>query len=206
MRSFDIAYEGTPTWDVGHPQPAVLRLAAAGRLEGDILDVGCGTGEDAIRLAALGHAVIGVDLARAAIERARAKAAQRGSAAEFLVHDALELASLGRTFDTALDVGCFHTLQPADRIRYAASLAAAVRPGGRAFLLCWSDRNPFGYGPERITRSTIRRSFGDGWTIEGIEPERLESRLAVGSVHAWLAHLGRHAERTAAPGTVVARR
>jgi SAM-dependent methyltransferase len=198
MTFFDNAYEGTPTWDVGHPQPAVLRLAVAGRLGGTILDVGCGTGEDAIRLATFGHRVLGVDLARAAIERARAKASARGSVAEFLVHDAFELASLGRRFDTALDVGCFHTLQPADRTRYSASLAAAVRPGGRAFILCWSDRNPFGYGPERISRSAIRRSFRDGWTIEGIEPERLESRLPGGSVHAWLACLRRESEPMAA--------
>lgn len=191
MTFFDNAYEGTPTWDIGRPQPAVIRLDQAGDLEGSILDVGCGTGENALYLAERGHTIMGVDIAEAAIVRAQAKAVERASAAAFLVRDALELGSLGRTFDTVLDVGCFHTLQPADRRRYAASLRSALAPGGRARLLCWSDRNPFGYGPERITRSAIRSAFAEDWRVESIEPEVLETRLPSGEVHAWLARLHR---------------
>jgi SAM-dependent methyltransferase len=191
MTFFDNAYEGVPTWDIGRPQGAVVRLEDAGLIEGAVLDVGCGTGENAVFLAGRGHDVVGVDLARAAIDRAKAKAAERAIPARFLVHDALELGALADAFDTVLDVGCFHTLQPADRRRYATSLRAALRPGGRAHLLCWSDRNPFGYGPERISRSVIRAAFNDGWTVGSIEPEVLETRLPAGEVHAWLAWLQR---------------
>jgi SAM-dependent methyltransferase len=191
MTFFDNAYEGVPTWDIGRPQGAVVRLEDAGLIEGAVLDVGCGTGENALFLAGRGHDVVGVDLARAAIDRAKAKAAERAIPARFLVHDALELGALADAFDTVLDVGCFHTLQPADRRRYATSLRAALRPGGRAHLLCWSDRNPFGYGPERISRSVIRAAFNDGWTVGSIEPEVLETRLPAGEVHAWLAWLQR---------------
>jgi SAM-dependent methyltransferase len=191
MTFFDNAYEGVPTWDIGRPQGAVVRLEDAGLIEGAVLDVGCGTGENALFLAGRGHDVVGVDLARAAIDRARSKAAERAITARFLVHDALELGALAEAFDTVLDVGCFHTLQPADRRRYATSLRAALRPGGRAHLLCWSDRNPFGYGPERISRSVIRAAFNDGWTVGSIEPEVLETRLPAGEVHAWLAWLQR---------------
>ena len=92
-----------------------------------------------------------------------------------------------------LDVGLFHVLQPVDRGRYAASLAAVVRPGGTALVVAWSDRNPFGYGPERVTRRAIRAAFGRaaGWRVEAIEEEQLESRLATGVVHAWLATVRR---------------
>ncbi len=74
---FDNAYRdgGTPTWDVGRPQGAVVRLARTGLVTGSVLDAGCGTGENALHLAELGHAVLGVDFAVAAIERAAAKAA-----------------------------------------------------------------------------------------------------------------------------------
>lgn len=191
--AFDTAYEGTPTWDTGRPQPAVVRLAEAGAITGDVVDVGCGTGENALFLASRGHGVVGVDFAAEAIAKAQAKAVERGVDAEFMVGDALGLAAeaLGRTFDTALDVGCFHTLQPRDRRRYAASLQAVIRPGGRAFLLCWSTRNPFGIGPGRIAARDIRAAFGDGWTVEAIEPETLETLLASGQVHAWLATIRR---------------
>jgi SAM-dependent methyltransferase len=191
MAYFERAYEGTPTWDIGRAQAAVERLADGGWMAGTILDVGCGTGENAISLAHRGLDVVGVDLVAAAIEKARIKAGRRGVAVEFLVWDALRLAELGRTFDTALDVGLFHSLQPEQREVYAASLRAAIRPGGRAVLLCWSSRNPFGYGPERIRKSDIRASFSRGWSIEDIAEETLETLMEAGTVHAWLARLRR---------------
>lgn len=198
LPSFDIAYEGTPTWDIGRPQGAVARLVAAGSVTGAVLDAGCGTGEHALLLAGLAHRVVGVDISCLAVEKARAKATSRRIAASFVVGDVLELdapmiAELGGPFDTALDVGLFHVLQPDDRRRYARSLAATVRPGGRALVICWSARNPFGYGPQRITRTMLRRSFvaADGWRIEAIVPEELETRLPVGRVDAWLAMLRR---------------
>jgi SAM-dependent methyltransferase len=182
----------------------VLRLLDAGWFgppAAAVLDAGCGTGEHALLLAERGHRVVGVDLAAEAIARANAKAtakateqaATRGLVADFLVHDALDLAGLGRTFDVALDVGLFHTLGDDDRPRYATSLAAAVRPGGRAIVLCWSDRNPFGFGPRRVTRRELRGAFqvAAGWRVEEIVAETLETRLPAGSVAAWLARLSR---------------
>jgi cyclopropane fatty-acyl-phospholipid synthase-like methyltransferase len=199
-RWFDTAYAdgGTPTWDLGRPQAAVGRLLEAGWFGppgAAILDAGCGTGEHALLLAGAGFRVVGVDLATEAIARAAAKAATRGLAADFLVHDALELGDLGRPFDAALDVGLFHTLADEERPRYAASLAAAVRPGGRAAVLCWSHRNPFGYGPRRVTRRELRSAFrvAAGWRVEEITSETLETRLPTGSVAAWLARLTRTA-------------
>jgi len=190
---FDNAYRdgGTPTWDVGRPQGALVRLAQAGRISGSVLDAGCGTGENALHLAGLGNAVLGVDFAAAAIERAVAKAADRRLQVEFRVADALDLAALHRTFDTILDVGLFHTLEDAERMRYAASLGAALRPGGRAFLLCWSDRNPFGRGPRRISRREIRDTFREGWQVEAIDHEWLDTLLPEGRIHAWLVRITR---------------
>ena len=193
MEFFDNAYrdDGTPTWDVGRPQGALVRLAGSGLIVGAVLDAGCGTGENALHLAAQGHPVLGVDFAAAAIERAVAKAADRGLSAEFLVADALDLAALGRAFDTVVDVGLFHTFSDADRPRYAASLGAALRPGGRAFLVCWSDENPFGRGPRRVSHREIRETFRAGWRVEAIDPEWLETRLPDGRIRAWLARISR---------------
>ncbi len=190
---FDNAYRdgGTPTWDTGRPQGAVVRLAARSLIQGSVLDAGCGTGENALYLAGLGHAVVGVDFAAAAVARAVVKAAGRGLAVEFLVADALYLATLGHRLDTAIDVGLFHTLGVDERLPYAASLAAAVRPGGRAFVLCWSDRNPFGRGPRRVSPGEIRAAFRQGWRVEAIDPEWLDTRLPEGRVHAWLARITR---------------
>jgi SAM-dependent methyltransferase len=200
--AWDVAYSegGRPTWDIDRPQPAVVRLAESGAFGPPghtILDAGCGTGENALLLASLGHRVVGLDVAWEAIARARAKAVEHGivPAPVFVVGDALvaPAALAAAPFDAALDVGLFHALGDDEGPRYAASLAAAVRPGGRAFLLCWSDRNPFGVGPRRVTRSEIRSTFrsATGWRVDAIEEEELASRLPGRVVHAWLARLTR---------------
>jgi SAM-dependent methyltransferase len=191
VSSFDVAYEGSPTWDIGRPQPAIVRLEEAGRIAGSVLDAGCGTGENVLYLAARGHEVVGVDVARRAIERASAKAVERGIGAAFRVGNALRRGELGRRFDTAIDVGLFHTLADEERTVYARSLHEAVAPGGRCFVLCWSERNPWGVGPRRVTHMELLGSFERGWTMDAIKDEVLEGKLADGAVHAWLAPLTR---------------
>ncbi len=188
---FEVAYEGSPPWDIGRPQPAIVRLEEAGEIAGSVLDVGCGTGENALFLASRGHEVLGIDLVPAAIERARAKARERGLEVELLVWDVLRLAELGRTFDCVIDVGLFHTLEDDERPVFAKSLRSALVPGGRYVLLCWSDRNPWGFGPRRISRREIRSTFADGWTVESIEPDVLASKLEHGEIRAWLARIRR---------------
>ena len=55
-----------------------MRLAEAGEIKGSVLDVGCGTGENALYLASLDHEVWGIDFAPVAIEKAQTKAWERG--------------------------------------------------------------------------------------------------------------------------------
>jgi len=196
-RAFDVAYEGTPSWETGRPQPVVARLIEEGAISGAVLDAGCGTGRHASLLAARGHRVAGIDVAARAVDLARSRASAEGVEVTFLAGDAIGLAgfgpALGAPFDTALDVGLFHVLQPVDRRPYALALASLVRPGGRAFVVAWSDRNPFGIGPERVTRRDLRRAFcaSAGWRVMAIEETELETLLPLGRVHAWLARLAR---------------
>src|SRR5689334_17815443 len=109
-RPWDASYhDGPAPWDLGHPQPAIVRLASAGRFTGAVLDAGCGTGENALHVASLGLSVLGVDVAETALAIAREKADGRGLDVEFAVADAFHLERLGRRFETVLDCGMFHT-------------------------------------------------------------------------------------------------
>ena len=67
---WDAAYRGLPPWEIGHPQPAIVDLAAGGGIGRSVLDAGCGTGENALYLAEQGHEVWGIDVSQLAIEQA----------------------------------------------------------------------------------------------------------------------------------------
>jgi cyclopropane fatty-acyl-phospholipid synthase-like methyltransferase len=188
---FDEMYAGTPPWDIGRPQPAFVALADARALQGNVLDVGCGTGEHALMAAARGLNATGVDLAAAAIALAEGKARDRGLAARFLLWDALDLPGLGQQFDTVLDCGLFHVFDDDDRARFLVSLAGAVKEGGRYFMLCFSDRQPGDWGPRRITEAELRESFADGWRIDSLEPTTIEVTLDPAGAQAWLAAMTR---------------
>ena len=190
ISDFDTAYHGTPPWDVGHPQPAFAELARAGAFSGRVLDVGCGTGEHAMLAAGLGLAATGVDSSPTAIGIASRKAAERGLDVTFTVHDALDLGALGEQFDTVIDSALFHVFGDEERRRYVGSLGAVVPPGGRYFMLCFSDRQPPGFGPRRVSQAEIEDAFADGWRIDAIEPVTLEVTDPAG-VLAWRASLTR---------------
>ena len=195
---FEQMYQGQAPWDTGRPQPAIVRLAEAGLVRGSVLDVGCGTGENALYLAARGHDCWGIDFVPAAIERAKAKVAQRGIAAHFIVGNALELNKLERRFDTVIDCGLFHTFADEDRPAFVEGLAEALRPGGLLHILCFSDEEPGTVGPRRITQQEIRDAFHKGWKVKEIEPTRFESvqrpdgpSHSPGGPKAWLATIER---------------
>jgi SAM-dependent methyltransferase len=197
-RSWDDAYamDRPPAWDIGRPQPTFLRLADRGLLAGRLLDSGCGTGEHTLLAAARGAEATGIDVSVRAIELARAKAAERGSTARFETGDVLRLRDLGLTFDTVLDSGVFHVFDDENRVRYVASLAAALRPGGHCYLMCFSDRQPGDAGPRRVSQDELRAAFGDGWAVTSIEAESFEvnrSVLEFTSAQAWLAVIERRA-------------
>lgn len=189
MDGFNAMYAGVPPWDIGRPQPAFVALAQAGVAQGSVLDVGCGTGENALFFASQGHETWGVDGAPAAIKQAQAKAAARRLDVHFLVHDALDLLSLGRTFDNVIDSGLFHVFDDEARVRYVESLAAAVRPGGRYFMMCFSELQPGTVGPRRVTQAEIRQVFATGWRVDEIRPALFESNF--GAAQAWFCSITR---------------
>jgi cyclopropane fatty-acyl-phospholipid synthase-like methyltransferase len=185
--SWNSVYEGSPPWDIGGPQPEFVRLADAGKLQGKVLDVGCGTGEQVVLAAMNGAEAMGVDIAELAIERARAKAEERGISATFQVADVLQLDQLGRQFDVITDSGVFHVFDDEQRAVYVNSLRSALRPGGMYYMMCFSDREPGGWGPRRVSRAELRAAFADGWSIGSIEPVRFTVAMDRNTAEAWLA-------------------
>jgi SAM-dependent methyltransferase len=184
-------YVGIPPWDIGRAQPEVVRLADAGGFVGPVIDVGCGTGENALELASRGLDVLGIDASPRAIAAAKAKASERGSSAEFRVADALDLGSLGRRFMSALDCGVFHVFEDDERPVYVASLATVLAARGVLQLLCFSDLQPGTFGPRRVTQREIRDSFAGGWDVREIAAATFVTNLPELQANAWRATIAR---------------
>jgi len=190
-RPWDASYTGDEPapWDLGRPQPAIVRLAARGGFAGPVLDAGCGTGENALHLASLGLPVLGVDVAETALAMARQKARERGVEVEFAAADALHLKCSGRKFDTVLDSGLFHAFDAEERSMYALSLAPVTASGGTLYVLCFSDQGTE-MGPHPVSRDDLLAAFhhGSGWEIVSIEAERVLTRFHDDAgAPAWLA-------------------
>ena len=106
----------------------------------------------------------------------RGLALERGVPVTFLVKDALTLKDWSERFDNVIDSGLFHVLSDEDRERYVDGLGTVLKPGGRLFLLCFSDEEPGTQGPRRVSRKELHDAFGEGWAIESVEPVRVEVR------------------------------
>jgi 2-polyprenyl-3-methyl-5-hydroxy-6-metoxy-1,4-benzoquinol methylase len=190
--TFETAYSGQAPWDIGRPQGAFLDVAD--QITGSVLDVGCGTGENALFFAARGRNVTGIDFLDVPISRAKRKADERGVATTFLVKDALTLNDWSERFDNVIDSGLFHVFSDDDRKKYVDGLATVLKPGGRLFLMCFSDEEPGTQGPRRVSKAELQDAFVVGWVIESIEPARFEVRpdltelnFSEGGPKAWFA-------------------
>ena len=218
--NFELAYRGKPPWDIGRPQREYVQLEQAGEIVGSVLDVGCGTGENALYLAAQGHDVWGIDFTPTAIQKAQEKAAQRHLTVSFRVLNVLELHTLGRTFDTVIDSGLFHVFSDEKRPLFVDNLAAVIRRGGTYFMLCLSELAPKldysklkdflpdfdklkdlvpnfdklkegDYGPRRVTQAEIKGLFQDGWRINYIRQATMESTMGSGVRLGWLSSISK---------------
>jgi cyclopropane fatty-acyl-phospholipid synthase-like methyltransferase len=186
---FEEMYQGVPPWEIDGPQSEIVHLAEGYELKSPVLDVGCGTGENALYLAKLGLEVTGIDIVPVAVEKALAKARERSLGSSFLVWDALSLEELLKGFNTVIDSGFFHTLPDKKRPVFVQSLSSVLSLGGKYFMMCFSEHEPGSWGPRRITQAEIRASFNQGWEINYIREAKFDTNLDPRKCEAWLSSI-----------------
>jgi SAM-dependent methyltransferase len=135
---------GQVPWDTDQPEPLLVEFITSGGVApGPALEVGAGTGTNAIWLAERGFDVLGIDISPLAVERAHAKLAERVLGCRFATLDFLAAQSPGGPFQFVFDRGCFHVFdEPDERQRFAAQVAAALAPGGVWLSLIGSTEGP----------------------------------------------------------------
>ena len=195
--SWDAVYRSNQTpWDTGRPDPQLKAYLAANLTPGRrVLELGCGTGTNAVFLARRGFLVTAFDLSKLAIARAKRKAKEASTTVDFLVRNATRF-NLSKHFDWAFDRGCYHSLSKPQAAKYRASLLKHLDPGSHLLLLCFSDKEPLQQGrgqlpasgcigPRRISKADLIHEFGAEFEIRSIADFRFDPNLPGFSPHGY---------------------
>ena len=168
-------------WDTGRPSPELIRTVAERQVRrGSAVELGCGTGTNAVWLAGQGFDVTGVDLAPTAVAAARTRAAESGVEARFVVADLLDPGvELGGPFDFVFDRGCYHAARQAGVDRFLATVEGLVRPGSQGLFLAGNSREPSG-GPPTVSEDEPRAELGRIFEIVLLREFRFDLRPGTG--------------------------
>ncbi len=139
---------------------------------GRALDIGCGTGTQAVYLAGRGWEVTAVDAVAKPLRRARARAAAERVTVDFRQADVVRLAELGLApgFDLLFDRGCYHGLRPAEQSAYVAGIDRLAAPDATLLMMAF-ERNRVAVGPAGVNRDEVVAAF-PGWQLVSAEPDR----------------------------------
>ena len=153
------AAKETP-WDSGVPSTELVRVLDAGLLPGPaVLELGCGTGTNAIEFARRGYRVTAVDLVDLPIEQAREKARRAGVKVDFQVGDLTKM-DLGGPYDVLFDIGLYHGLRHRDLPGLLRTIERVSRRGTRWLSLPGNAREPLPNGPPVVREDEFRAELG----------------------------------------------
>lgn len=143
---WDETYRSTPEkslpWETFEPEPELVDVINKGWVgKGSALDICSGLGTNSLYMAEMGLDVYGIDISPTAVDKATARAEQRGITCHFSVGNAFKLDFPSKSFDFILDRGCFHHIPKGYRRGYISGLHRVLSDQGKLLLLCFSDKN-----------------------------------------------------------------
>jgi len=177
--------EGTPPWETGVPAAELLRVLDEGLVcPGVALEIGCGTGADAVQLVKRGFEVTAVDCSPTAIERARARADIEDALPRFVLADIFEFAPTAGQFDFVYDAGLYQFVRHYDLSAYLDVLWRVTRPGSLYLTLAAAGDSGEG-GTPRVSKRQIYQDLGRLLEVVDLQRCRLESRFQKDGQPAW---------------------
>ncbi len=190
---WDLTYrEGTPVWETGRPSAELARFLDEKRIGGvpakrvgSALDVGCGTGADAIYMVRRGLEVTAVDSSPTAIERARVRAEMEDFLPRFVLADFFEFAQTAGTFDLVYDAGLYHYVRHVDLDRYLDGLWRVSRPGSYYLTLAAAPGERIEGAPPPVTKRQLYNELGRLFEVVRLESIRMPSPILKDGYPAW---------------------
>ena len=175
-------HEGTTPWDSGKPSSELKRVVEGGIVSPcRALELGCGTGTNAVYLAQKGFDLTAVDMVELALEQARAKAKAAGATVQFLQASVLNLPDLGAPFDFLFDRGCFHSFKERGWNEFLKSITQVIHPGTRWLMLCGNDKEQHDPGPPTLSEKQIRDVLGPQFDFEWVREFRFDLSPSLGT-------------------------
>jgi len=177
---------GTAPWDTGAPSAELIRVLDEGLIRpGMALDVGCGTGADAVYMAQKGFEVTAVDISPLAIERAHLLAEQVGVPVRFVLEDVFEFARTGESFEFVYDSGFYHFVRRYDLSRFLDLLWRVTRPGSYYLCLAGSAEETAEGGPPQVSEEEIRMELGRAFQLVRLRRCIIESPYRAEGYAGW---------------------
>ena len=149
-------------WDYSKASPELVALLASPIFtpNSTVVDLGCGTGEDAIFMALQGHQVSAIDISQKALDLAKEKAKKAGIKINLQQADFLNLPLDDASVDFINDRGSLHLLDEADWPELAKEIQRVLKPGGMLFMRGASPTNPH-KGYTVVTQQLIEHYFDE---------------------------------------------
>lgn len=174
---------GDTPWETGQPSSELQRVLAETAIRPcRALELGCGTGANAVWLAQQGFDVSACDLSTLAIDRARQRAKDASVSVNFVVADILKPpADLAGPFDFFFDRGCYHVVRREDVTAYLETLRRLTHPGTLGLVLTGNAREPHEPGPPVVTEEQVWKELGTLFNIVHLREFRFDQVEANGT-------------------------
>ncbi len=167
--------DGNTPWDRIHPSTQLRQVVESGEVTPcRTLELGCGTGTNAVYLAERGFDVTAIDIAERAIAAAQSKATDAGVVCRWLQADVLALPDLGPPFDFVFDCGCFHAVRRDDEAGAVRATVGQLSPGGRLLMMTGIAKEPRDPGPPVLTEQELRGAFADVLQVQWLRECRFD--------------------------------
>lgn len=176
MNDWNQRYEsgGTP-WDTGLPSTELMQVVRQHKIQpGRAIELGCGTGSNAVWLAQQGFQVTAVDIAPLAINRAKQRAAEAGVQIQWIEGDVLKLPRFPDPFEFFFDRGCYHAVRRENPAGYVAALVSCVAPKAQGLVLTGNAREAHEPGPPVVSEEEIHRELGQTFQILDLHEFRFD--------------------------------
>lgn len=163
---------GSTPWDSGLPSAELRRIVDESKIQPcRVLELGCGTGTNAILLAQLGFEVTAVDLSPLAIEQAIAKAEEAGVNVDWNCDDVCSIDQPDEPFPLVFDRGCFHCIRRDVAVEaILQTLERVTATGSRLIVFTGNANEKREHGPPGLFEEDIRNDLGALFEINQLRP------------------------------------